>query len=94
MVINMLCRPIATEKNDSETLYYLLRSNISNRYTKVIYITPSYNEMMVDQLAKEVNLTVIWVTEEKETGYVETHDYTIIPIEVEQYQEKMRSIVI
>lgn len=94
MVINMLCRPIAAAKNDSETLYYLLRSNISNRYTKVIYITPSYNETVVNQLAKEVNLTVIWIMEGQDTGYVETQDYTIIPIEVDHYQEKMRSIVI
>lgn len=94
MTLNLLCRPIAKEAHRGDAISYFLRSNLENEYTKMIYITPEYEESSVRQLSREMDLTVIQVREGAGTELMETGNYVVIPIDALDYREKLRNIVI
>lgn len=59
MVYHLLYRPVAEKRNPGDTMYHFLRSNLKNTYTKLVYITPEYEESVIRQAAREVDLTMI-----------------------------------
>lgn len=94
MVLNMLCKPIYDAKDRVDTIYQFLNSNLKNDYTKMIYITPEYDENYARVIAKYMDLTVINVNDKKGNAYVGSTGYSIIPVEAKDYKGWMRNIVI
>ena len=94
MEINLLCRPITKEKNSGDSLYYFMRSNLAGKFTKMIYITPNYDEDAVKQLAGKMDLTIIHIRQGNASEYADTQEYSVVPIEVDNYVEKSHNIVI
>ena len=94
MVINLLCKPMEPIKNSHDMVYQFLRRNLSAEYTKVIYITPEYDESSIKQLARAVDLTIIQVTETKTPKQIAANGYSITSINMKDYQEKIHNISI
>ena len=94
MVLNLICRPVTESTQNGDVIYHFIRQVRRNEYTKVIYITPEYEEGAVQQLSREADVTVIKVTQGMEGTYVDTPGYSVIPVDSEQYREKVHSIVI
>ena len=94
MVMNLLCRAIPEKVHTVDTLYYFLRGNLAGRYTKMIYITPEYDENSVRQLAKEIDLTIIHILEDKQFAYTEEKNYSVIPVNAATNCEQIQNIVI
>ena len=94
MVLNLICRPVTESMQNGDVIYHFIRLVRRNEYTKVIYITPEYEEGAVQQLSREADVTVIKVTQGMEGTYVDTPGYSVIPVDAEQYREKVHSIVI
>ena len=94
MMYHLLCRPIPQKVSRGDSLDYLMRSNLRNTYTKLIYITPEYEEGVVRQLARDMDLTILQVVENQTAASVETPEYSVIPIDVTEYQEKTYTISI
>lgn len=94
MVLNLLCRAISGKERKEETLYYLLHSNLRNHYTKIIYITPEYDEEMARQLSRELNLTIIQAIQGKGTVWTDSAGYAVIPVDADHYREKIHNIII
>lgn len=94
MVLNLLCRAVPEKVNTEDTLYYFLRGNFTNKYTKLIYITPEYNESSVRQLARQIDLTIIHILEDKKLAYTEAEDYSVIPVDAATYSDQIQTIVI
>ncbi len=94
MILNVLCRPIVKEEQSGDGIYHFLRGNLKQKYTKIVYITPEYEEEAVRQLAREMDITVIQVTENVNNGGIYTPEYTVIPVDAQDYQERIHSIVI
>lgn len=93
MVLNLLCRPL-DDGNETDAAYQVMRSNLKNEYTKIIYITSEYDEESAKQLARDIDLTVIRVGTEKNGEYVDTQGYSVIPVEAGRYTDKVQNIVI
>ena len=93
MVLNLLCRPL-DDGEETDAVYQVLRGNLKNEYTKIIYITSEYDEESAKQLARDVDLTVIRVGTKKNGEYVDTQGYSVIPVEAGHYTEKVQNIVI
>lgn len=94
MQMNLLCKPIAKEVNSVDTVYSFLRGNLRSEYTKMIYITPCYEENTARQLSRELDLTVIQIVQGKRTDYIASAGYAVISINVDTYQETMNSVTI
>ena len=94
MVLNLLCRPIAGKENKGDALYHLLNSNLKNRYTKIIYITPEYEEETARQLAREVDLTIIQTVQGGGKVWSDSAGYDVIPVDADEYISKVHNIVI
>lgn len=94
MQVSLLCMPVEEEQNGADTVYSFLRGNIRNDYTKIIYITPHYEESTARQLAREVDLTVIQVAGGKGTDYAASAGYTLISVDADTYGEAMHSVTI
>ena len=94
MVLNLLCRAISGKERKGESLYHLLHSNLKNHYTKIIYITPDYEEEMARQLSRELNLTVIQAIQGSGTMWADSAGYTVIPVDADHYREKIHNIII
>lgn len=94
MVLNLLCRAVPQKVSTEDTLYYFLRGNLTNKYTKLIYITPEYNESSVRQLAKQIDLTIIHILENKKLEYTEEESYSVIPVDAATYCDQIQTIVI
>lgn len=94
MQLNLLCMPIAKEENGADTVYSFLRGNLRNDYTKIIYITPCYEENTARQLSREVDLTVIQIVQGKGMGYTASAGYTVISVDVDIYLETMNNVTI
>lgn len=94
MSLNVLCRPIIKEERSGDGIYHFLRGNLKQKYTKIVYITPEYEEEAVRQLAKEIDLTIIQVTENGNSGGIFRPEYTVIPVDAQDYLERIHSIVI
>lgn len=94
MLLNLLCRPVSEKERRDDTLHYLLHSNLKNQYTKLVYITPEYEEEMARQLAREMDLTIIQTVQGKSTAWTDSAGYTVIPVDADAYIEKVHNIVI
>ncbi len=92
MQLNLLCVPIAGEGKGTDTVYSFLKGNLYRDYTKIIYITPCYDENAAKQLAREVDLTLIQILQGKGMDYAASAGYTMITVDVDTYQETMHSI--
>lgn len=94
MQMNLLCMPIVENVDGADIVYSFLRGNIRNEYTKMIYITPHFEENTARQLSREFDLTVIQVVEGKKADYTASSGYAVISIDVDTYQETIQSITI
>lgn len=93
MVLNLLCRP-ACEGNGENSLYRFQQQDLRRNYTKIIYITPEYEESAARHLSRELDLTIIQITEGTGKEYMTTQGYSVIPVDVDTYQKKAHNIVI
>ena len=93
MVLNILCRPVPKE-NGEDSMYRFLQEDIRQKYTKLIYITPDYEESSARQLSRELDLTIIQITQGSGKEYMATHGYSVIPVDADTYQKKAHNIVI
>lgn len=94
MALNYLCVPIQEEKNSGDAIYYFLRSNLVNEYTKMIYITAAYDEEAVKELSHRMDITVIHAVTGTEVSYADAQGYSILAVEAENYADKTYNIVI
>lgn len=94
MTTNLLCRPITEQAGSSDTMYYFLQKELRQRYTKLIYITPAYEESTVRQVAGGLDLTVIQTVEKAETAYADAAGYAVIAVNEKEYQNKIYNIMI
>ena len=75
-------------------MYRFLQEDIRQKYTKLIYITPDYEESSARQLSRELDLTIIQITQGSGKEYMATHGYSVIPVDTDTYQKKAHNIVI
>lgn len=94
MVLNLLCHPIHQKKEGEDSVYQLLQEELRHRYTKIIYITPEYEESSVRQLAREIDMTIIQVAEGAGKEYMSAQEYSVIPVDADTYQNKAHNIEI
>lgn len=94
MVLNLLCRPALKKENSADSIYHFLQEDFHERYTKIIYITPDYEESSVRQLSRELDITIIQVSQGSGKEYVAAQGYSVIPIDADTYQKKAHNIVI
>lgn len=92
MVLNILCRPVPRE-NVEDSMYRFLQEDVRRKYTKIIYITPEYNENSARQLSRELDLTIIQIIDGA-GEYMATQGYSVIPVDADTYQKKAHNIVI
>jgi hypothetical protein len=92
MAAGLLYVPIPEKVDASETVFVFMRGNFRNQYTRIIFITPNYQEVSMNQLAKTTELMVIHVTENQETEYIDKSGYSIVPVNVNTYQSSMHNI--
>ena len=94
MVLNLLCRAISGKERRGESLYHLLHSELRSHYTKIIYITPEYEEEMARQLSRELNLTIIQAIQGSGKVWADSAGYAVIPVDADHYREKIHNIII
>lgn len=94
MVLNLLCRPALKKETGGDTIYHFLQEDFRERYTKIIYITPEYEESSVRQLSRELDMTVIQVSQGTGKEYMADQGYSVIPVDADTYQKKAHNIVI
>lgn len=94
MVFHMLHMPLTEEGQSRTTVQNFLKRNIHNEYTKVVYITPVYEEQAVRELSENVDLTVIHVVEKRNPSYAASPGYLLIPVSAEDYQDTVHNIII
>lgn len=94
MQLSLLCMPMAEEENGADTVYSLLKGNLRGGYTKIIYITPCYEESTARQLSREADLTVIQIVQGKGIDYTASAGYTLISMDVDTYQDVVHSMSI
>lgn len=95
LMVSLLSRPVEKEKNAAESVYSFLRGNLKSHYTKLIYITPAYDEEAVRQLAKEMDITILHIVSEKETLHIDTSQgYSIIPVNADRYMERSYNLIV
>lgn len=95
LMVSLLSRPVEKDKNRAESMYLFLRGNLKNNYTKLIYITPAYDEEAVRQLAKEMDITILYIVNGKENQHADTSlGYSIIPINAGQYMERPYNLIV
>ena len=75
-------------------VYQILHGNLTAEYTKIIYITPEYDESSIRQLARSVDLTIIQLVEGKLTEYINANGYSVTSINIDDYEEKTHNISI
>lgn len=94
MQMNLLCLPVVEEANGADMVYSFFKGNLRNEYTKLIYITPCFEEGTVRQLSREMDLTVIQVVQGKGINYMSSAGYSVVSVDVDTYQETMQNITI
>ena len=94
-MLSLLSRPVEKEKNRAEAVYSFLRGNLKNNYTKMIYITPAYDEDFVRQLAKEIDITILHIVSGKEVLHADiSQGYSIIPVNADRYMEQSYNLIV
>lgn len=76
----ILCVPIDQEQKHAEMLDAFIRERLYLQYTKIIYITPKYQDEVADYLAEKSDLTIIHVTEGSVTNYELSEKYMLVSI--------------
>ena len=66
--------------------------DLKKEFTKIIYITPEYEESAVRQLSRDADITVVKVVQGTDGSYVDTPGYAVIPVDAEHYREKVHRI--
>lgn len=94
MVLNLLCRPMPEEGHPEETIYYFLRGNLKSQYTKLIYITPEYEEESIRRLAADLDITILQIVENGGEPYTDAGGYAVIPVDAEHYREKIHTVML
>lgn len=94
MVLNLLCSPIEDNTHSNDMVYQILHGNLTAEYTKIIYITPEYDESSIRQLARSVDLTIIQLVEGKLPEYINANGYSVTSINIDDYEEKTHNISI
>ena len=95
LMLSLLSRPVEKEKNRAEAVYSFLRGNLKNNYTKMIYITPAYDEDFVRQLAKEIDITILHIVSGKEVLHADiSQGYSIIPVNADRYMEQSYNLIV
>lgn len=94
MILNLLCKPIEKHNNSHDIVYQFLHENLMTQYTKIIYITPEYDEISMRELARSVDLTIIQVVEGKKPEYISTNGFSVISINIDDYDKKIHNISI
>ncbi len=94
MLISLLCRPITEKAGSGDTMYHFIQRNQERMYTKLIYITPCYEESTLRQIARELDLTVIQTVEKAENAYADAAGYSVIAVNANEYQDKTYTMVI
>lgn len=94
MVLNLLCQPIEKKESSNDIIYHFLRGNLKTKYTKVIFITPEYDEAAIRQLSRSIDLTIVQVVDGKTPEYITTNGYSVTSINVDEYKQKTHNIAI
>ena len=94
MLVNLICRPVSENNEKGDAVYHFLRQDLKKEFTKIIYITPEYEESAVRQLSRDADITVVKVVQGTDGSFVDTPGYAVIPVDAEHYREKVHSIVI
>jgi hypothetical protein len=94
MIEEILYSNVDDSAGKGDLAYRFAQSNLSETYTKLIYITPDYVESEVRSIAHEIDLTVIHVTEGGDYAYSSIGGYTVIPVDVDTCLETIHSITI
>lgn len=94
MLYHLLYRPVAEKRNPGDTMYHFLRSNLKNTYTKLVYITPEYEESVIRQAAREVDLTMIPVVSQAGASYADAREYIVLSVDAEKYREQIHHMII
>ncbi len=94
MQLSLLCMPMAREASGADTAYSLRKGNIRGGYTKIIYITPFYEEGTARQLSQEADLTVVQIVQGKGMDYTASASYALISVDVDAYRDVMLSMTI
>lgn len=94
MLLNLICRPVSENNEKGDAVYHFLRQDLKKEFTKIIYITPEYEESAVRQLSRDADITVVKVVQGTDGSFVDTSGYAVIPVDAEHYREKVHSIVI
>ena len=94
MILNLLCRPALKKETRGDSIYHFLQEDFRERYTKIIYITSEYEESSVRQLSRELDMTIIQVSQNSGKEYVAGQGYSVIPVDADTYQKKAHNIVI
>lgn len=94
MLLNLLCMPVAEKESGADMIYCFLRGNAGNDYTKIIYITPHYEEETARQLSREAGLTVIQIAQGRGMNDSPSAGYTLISVDADTFGETVHSITI
>lgn len=94
MLAGILCRPVTEEASAGDSIYQFIQKDLRSLYTKLIYITPVYDESTVRQVSNMLDVTVIQVVEKTENTYVDSAGYAVITVGEQEYRDKLYNIVI
>lgn len=94
MILNLLCKPIEKSSNNQDIVYRFLHENLTAQYTKIIYVTPEYDESSMRELARFVDLTIIQVVEGKKPEYIAANGFSVTSINIDDYDKKTHNISI
>lgn len=94
MVLNLLYKPIEKKESSNDIVYHFLRGNLKTNYTKVIFITPEYDEAAIRQFARSIDLTIVQVVDGKTPEYITANGYSVTSINADEYKQKTHNIAI
>lgn len=87
MMLNLLSKEPEEEQNRLSIYDWVRKNHLRQQYTKLIYITPEYEEKTVQRLSGELDVTVVQIAEEAAEHFVEHHNYEVIVAEAADCKE-------
>lgn len=94
MAKNLLYMPVSDEKDAENSAFLFLNNNIDNNYTKIIYVTPVYDDESIKQKASNLDIMVIHIVEGRKPEYVKRAGYEIFLINADDYQSSVHNIIL
>ena len=94
MMLNLLCRKLDDDKDCLSIHDWLLKNDLRQQYTKLLYITPEYEEETVQRLSREMDVTVVQIVEQMAERFAENHNYAVIMVEAADCMKKEHHIFI